>query len=170
MVGRPAGLLSETSNAAGLRQASKGFGYNGDAFVLTGLSRGSFPAGTDDVDGPCGSDKAMPLKAANTPTVLSRIPPAELAVESVSTPESSASSTVLNAALSLGPTLVILWWIAAGQLEMSGPEPRAWLGLTAVVAFASLIPLPGSAPSPRLVLTRMRAWGWVVLIGLLMTT
>ena len=85
-------------------------------------------------------------------------------------------SSFLNACLSAanrflfaGPALIVLVWFAAGQWESAGPEPRAWLRFAGVLCIASLMWLPGCSASLARSKSHLRWWGWVVVLGLLVT-
>ncbi len=75
--------------------------------------------------------------------------------------------------LASAPFAVLILWGVAGQWSLSGPEPRAWLLLVGLVAFASRVPLPG-LPSKSRALRRFRGtfafWGWLALAGLVVTS
>ena len=77
----------------------------------------------------------------------------------------SAASSLL----SIGPAAVLLAWFVAGQWDSAGPEPRAWLQFTGVLCLASLTPLPGRSFSLADFRRYVNWWGWVVVVGLLVT-
>jgi len=79
----------------------------------------------------------------------------------------NASLSLANRFLFAGPVLVVLVWFAAGQWNSAGPEPRAWLRFAGILCAASLMWLPGT--SFTRFRSHMRWWGWVVVLGLLVT-
>jgi len=77
--------------------------------------------------------------------------------------------TPIEHVLTLGPWLVILVWILAGQWNSGNPESRAWLVLTGIVGAAWLLPLPVRTAHVD-VRHGLRWWGWAVVAGLLATS
>lgn len=72
--------------------------------------------------------------------------------------------------LFLGPVLVLIAWFLAGQWDLAAPETRAWLQFTGVVCLASLMPLPGVSRSLPALRRRVQWWGWMVVLGLVVTS
>ena len=70
----------------------------------------------------------------------------------------------------MGPAMVLLAWFVAGQWAPAGPEPRAWLQLAGALCLASLTPLPGHPFSLARFRVHVTWWGWVVVVGLLVTS
>ena len=74
----------------------------------------------------------------------------------------------ISRVLFIGPVLIVLVWFLAGQWGLAGAETRAWLQFAAVVCFASLMPLPGTAQSLSELGARVQWWGWGVVAGLVL--
>jgi undecaprenyl pyrophosphate phosphatase UppP len=77
---------------------------------------------------------------------------------------------VISRFLVVGPVLILLSWYLAGQWDMAGPEARAWLQFTGVVGLASVMPLPGTSRSLSELAAHVQWWGWVVIVGLVLTS
>ena len=85
-------------------------------------------------------------------------------------PTRRARLSAARLVLSAGPVLILLVWGVAGQWDAAGAEPRAWLQFSGIVCLASLMPLPGCAVPLDDRVARLTWWGWVAVMGLLVTS
>ena len=68
--------------------------------------------------------------------------------------------------VSLGPAVIPLVWLLAGQWSAAGAEQRAWLALTSALLLAALIPIRERSSTRMLALVRL--WAWSTVAGLVM--
>jgi hypothetical protein len=76
------------------------------------------------------------------------------------------SQTAGNVLLAAGPFAILLTWFASNQWAGAGPEARAWLLLTALLAFATVLPLPGQPLRMSTVRARLHWWAWAAVAAL----
>lgn len=75
---------------------------------------------------------------------------------------------LIRTLVSLGPAVVPLVWLLAGQWSAAGAEQRAWLPLTSALLLAALIPIRERERSSTRMLSLVRLWAWSTVAGLVM--
>lgn len=80
------------------------------------------------------------------------------------------STAATRRVLLAGPWLVLIVWFLAGQWDLADAETRAWLEFSGVVCLASLAPLPGASRTTHAFRARVHWWGWIVVLGLVVTS
>lgn len=78
--------------------------------------------------------------------------------------------TTISRVLVIGPLLIVVVWFLAGQWDFANAETRTWLQFSGVVCLASLVPLPGTSRTLAALRARMHWWGWIVVLGLVVTS
>jgi len=72
--------------------------------------------------------------------------------------------------LAAGPWLTVIVWFLAGQWDLADAEARAWLQFSGLICVASLVPLPGTSWTLPALRARVHWWGWIVVLGLVVTS